>query len=91
MFHRYSPVFDVSVFLSPLSKPRAFHIMGFLDGRPALVGGTGQHYNVSLLDVERYHEYFDRWEVLNAPLLTEERIFSAGFGNLDQKTIKNCV
>jgi len=78
----------VSVFLSPLGKPRAFHVMGSLDGRPAIVAGSG---NGSVLSVERYHEYFDKWEVLKLPVLPHERVFSAGFGNLNYNKVLRCL
>ncbi len=89
--HRYFPTHDITVYMPPLNKPRSFHIMASLDGRPTVMAGSGTD-DVLLLELERYNEIKDIWEVLPNPQLPFENGTwgAAGVGNVPISLVIGC-
>ena len=79
--------------MPPLNKARSLHIMASLNGRPTVMAGSGaDDTNPLVLELERYNEIKDVWEVLpNVQVPSESGTWgAAGVGNIPISLVAGC-
>ena len=57
---RYSPKYDVSVYLPSMTKARSYHVLASLDGRPTVFAGSGSENGTEMIIIESFNEIRDR-------------------------------
>lgn len=87
---KFSPGFDVSVFMPDMHMPRSSHVMGIVDGRLTVVGGYNNG-SAPMLHAERFNEILDRWEIMTGNELAEEASLMAGVGDIPIKFFPTCL
>lgn len=65
--------------------------MASLDGRPTVLAGSGSNISDPLLQIERYNEISERWQIVTDLELSEEVWATAGVGNINFKDVATCA
>jgi hypothetical protein len=88
---RFSPAFDVSVFMPDLTVPRSQHVMGTIDGRLTVTGGFSSYGGEQLVHSERFNVELDQWEVMSENRFENETARLAGVGNVPISYFPDCM